>query len=112
MDGDMARALSCGGPDCDDGNASAKPGQMDWFETARAGGSFDYNCNNAEEREFPTVTVCVITDLNCLQKPTGWLGAAPVCGGKGNWGKCKKGGLLNADCIYDVVTIDKVMRCH
>jgi hypothetical protein len=108
----MAPALSCSGTDCDDGNPLAKPGQMDWFETARAGGSFDYNCNNAEEREFPTVTVCALTELNCLTKPTGWLVTAPVCGGKGNWGKCKKGGVANLECVYDVVTVDKVMRCH
>ncbi len=112
MDNDTVRALSCGGPDCDDRNSDAKPGQMGWFETPRAGGSYDYNCNNLEDREFPTATRCGSLNLTqCVQQPQGFLGTVPPCAQKGPWGNCRKDslGLL---CEDNVITVDKVVRCH
>jgi hypothetical protein len=112
----MAAALSCGGQDCDDTNPIIKPSQTGWFDTARpgGGGTFDYNCNNQEDREFPTPTVCqTVADItNCPNQPQGFLGATPICGGKGNWGNCVRGGLGNLQCLNNVITVDKVMRCH
>jgi hypothetical protein len=108
----MARALSCGGPDCDDGNAAAKPGQLDWFETPRTGGSYDYNCNNMEDPEFPTATRCGALNLTqCTQQVQGFLGTVPPCGQPGLWGTCRKDslGLL---CENNVITVDKIARCH
>ncbi|HSZ82567.1 MAG TPA: hypothetical protein VLA14_09800 [Polyangia bacterium] len=40
--------------DCDDGDANAHPGQTAFFATASKGiGTFDYNCDNASEKETP-----------------------------------------------------------
>lgn len=39
--------------DCDDGNVNAKPGQTSYFATARANGSFDYDCSGTIDKETP-----------------------------------------------------------
>lgn len=44
------------GDDCDDQNANVHPGQTGWFTTARANGSFDYNCSATEEKQYPVTT--------------------------------------------------------
>ncbi|MFO0569349.1 MAG: hypothetical protein U0263_27065 [Polyangiaceae bacterium] len=44
------------GDDCYDTNPNAKPGQLAFFPTDRGDGSYDYNCNNATELEYPDVT--------------------------------------------------------
>ena len=40
--------------DCDDGDASVHPGQTGWFTAASKGlGTFDYDCDGTEVKEFP-----------------------------------------------------------
>ncbi len=41
--------------DCYDGNASAKPGQTDYFVIQRGDGSFDYNCSAGVEKQHPNI---------------------------------------------------------
>ena len=38
--------------DCYDGNANAKPGQTTWFTTDRGDGSFDYDCNSSQQKNY------------------------------------------------------------
>lgn len=38
--------------DCYDGNANAKPGQTTWFTTNRGDGSFDYDCNSSQQKNY------------------------------------------------------------
>jgi hypothetical protein len=47
---------SVDGTDCYDINANAKPGQTAYFTTDRGDGSFDYNCNQAKELQYPDTT--------------------------------------------------------
>lgn len=44
--------------DCYDANANAKPGQTSYFTTNRGDGSFDYDCNGTEDKEFTTTNTC------------------------------------------------------
>ncbi len=49
--GYVRRYTLMGANDCYDANANAKPGQTNYFTTNRGDGSFDYDCNGAEERQ-------------------------------------------------------------
>lgn len=49
--------------DCYDANSNAKPGQTSYFTSHRGDGSFDYNCDGTEEKQYTFVstlsgTVC------------------------------------------------------
>lgn len=44
--------------DCYDGNADARPGQTAFFAVDRGDGSFDYDCDGAEELWRPSLAVC------------------------------------------------------
>jgi hypothetical protein len=39
--------------DCDDNNSNAFPTQTAYFGTARANGTFDYNCSGADDKQTP-----------------------------------------------------------
>ena len=57
--------------DCDDDNAQAHPGQLEWFAVPRADGSFDYDCDDAEELRYPTFSECPDLDNSC-PPPNQW----------------------------------------
>jgi hypothetical protein len=68
--------------DCYDKNPSAKPGQKAWFTVERGDGSFDYDCSNAQEKQYPSIgsLVCVVCGGGC---PSGCF-TAYGCGLPGN----------------------------
>ena len=72
--------------DCYDYNADANPLHTSYHESDRGDGSYDYNCNRAEEvRWEATSDSCAFfDDLGC-SSPDGWAGAAPSCGSSGTW---------------------------
>ena len=81
--------------DCADRNASANPGQTNYFETpyCRSCG-FDYNCDGEETRRYPELSdgSCRIevssgTLGRCVG--TGWTGRiVPACGARGTLRRC------------------------
>ena len=81
------------------------PAQTNYFEEPRANGSFDYNCNMTEEREFET--------LNCsgsfCSKTNVFLGdpmKPAACGSMANFGDCS-----GVSCQASNLTV-KLMRCR
>jgi hypothetical protein len=104
-DNDMHVAVACGGTDCDDGDPSVFVGQAKFFEVARLNGSFDYNCNGVEEREFETVKC---SGVACPVKTNVFLGdpmKLEACGATVAFGDCN--GLCQ---VMNVTT--KLMRCR
>ena len=45
--------------DCDDNDARAHPGQTDFFDTPRASGGYDFDCNGTDEPQEPTSCACI-----------------------------------------------------
>ena len=74
------------GVDCYDLNASAKPGQTDYFTQARGDGSFDYNCDTVETKSDTTISTCSLPN-QCPCTPSGSPGWVVVegCGFTGTW---------------------------
>ena len=78
LDRDGHRAIGdCGGDDCCDHDARAFPGEPTFYETADACGSFDYDCNNHADPQFP-VGACHLGLLSC--SGDGFQTAEPPCG--------------------------------
>jgi hypothetical protein len=73
--------------DCDDANSSAFPGQTQFFGSARANGSYDYNCNTQNERQYVNRTSCNGNPgaFQCDDNGEGWEGTVPACGSAGDW---------------------------
>lgn len=78
--------------DCYDGNANAHPGQTSYFTTNRGDGSYDYNCDGSQSKEYTSTSAfCAI----CAYEPpctltavghTGWTAStAPSCGSSGTY---------------------------
>jgi hypothetical protein len=102
-DGVLRDDAQCGGTDCDDDDARAKPGQMSYFDTPRASGGYDFNCDNVDEPKMPTSCTC---PGNVLQVPAGGAG----CGVMGNIKTCTKP-LLGA-CGPDTFVNTATQSCR
>ena len=72
------------GVDCYDQNPDARPNQTLYFTTHRGDGSFDYNCNGAEESPQSQDSVTTLPAIGCYtSRPSGeqgWVGSLPACG--------------------------------
>ena len=76
------------GGDCYDLNADAHPGQTGWFAVSRGDGSFDYNCDGSEEKEYTGTMAwaCPAIDSDLCEVTTdGWVSSEPTCGNSGQW---------------------------
>ena len=76
--------------DCYDNNKLAHPNQTSYFAASRGDGSFDYDCNGTEDKEYPSTIfpICSWDDSICLQNVSsgsGWLGSVPACGTSGTF---------------------------
>jgi len=86
--------------DCYDTNASVNPGQTNYFTYHRGDGSYDYNCNGAQENQYSGSSSGCAWDtiyIDCdLSGSAGWYGGTPSCGNSGQW---------NSDCdaTYDPI---------
>ena len=92
--------------DCDDEDKDVFPGQKKYFDAARPAGGYDYDCNNNEEAEYPSVVACVKAGQNCNGE--GWVGAAPACGQLGQFSSCQK---ILGKCTADPPVARK-QACH
>jgi hypothetical protein len=98
------------GGDCDDANADVHPGQTAFFTTARADGTFDYDCDAKETQHWPDLNAgfCLCTNGQCSGSPDGWDwdGNVPACGANGDWFSMD----LNDDC--NLITSPKTQACR
>ena len=101
VDGDSDGISDCGG-DCDDSDPNVFPNQTAFFDVP-SNGSFDYNCDNTVEQEYPDMVNCQLVGGTCTG--SGWVGTtAPACGAQGSFATCKKQGNT---CITDPIQPQK-----
>lgn len=79
--------------DCYDDSASVNPTHTTFHPVHRGDGSYDYNCDDTEERQWTDTsdTCAFFSDLGC-SSPNGWEGGPPGCGATGVW---------RTDCHYE-----------
>lgn len=63
--------------DCYDGNALARPGQTNTYVVHRGDGSFDYDCDGVETKNWPDMQIC--TDLEANPPVEGFRGWKRIC---------------------------------
>jgi hypothetical protein len=79
--------LLLNGDDCDDGDSNVHPGQTNFFTTARANGTYDYNCdNNDEPQPIGTEDGCSLDVCNNCNFTAGSTTGA--CGQNVNFDTC------------------------
>lgn len=86
-DHDGHASIECGGDDCCDFDADARPGAEPWHTDQNACGSYDYDCNSGTDQRFGLFGSC---DFECSGIPNevtplateqwGYLDIAPACG--------------------------------
>jgi hypothetical protein len=86
LDKDGHKAKSCGGDDCCDNDARTHPGATDYYDTADACGSFDYDCNGKDETQYDTSASCQLVLFQGCQK-AGFV-AATGCGANAAFKTC------------------------
>jgi hypothetical protein len=64
-----------------DSNPDAYPGQKNFFTVHRGDGSFDYNGDGIEEKQFTQIGQCGEGTAN----PQGWVSSVPNCGQSELW---------------------------
>lgn len=104
-DMDGALDIACMGTDCDDQDTNVFAGQVMFFETPRADGSFDYDCDGVEQREYETIKC---SGLACTAKTNVFIGdpaSPPACGLMASFGNC------SAFCLTSNLSV-KPMRCR
>jgi hypothetical protein len=95
--------------DCDDLDPAAHPGQTAFFNLPTKGtGDYDYNCDDLEEKQFPSTVNCVVDGITCTGD--GWVGEITACGVSGIWAKCNKQGRGVPGC--GITSSQKIQSCH
>jgi len=88
--------------DCYDDNPWAYPGQTQYFAGDRGDSSFDYDCNNFNEKLYQGLGQGChwdgIQPFDCDTITIGWQNNEPKCGKSGFW-------LGDCDSHYDVICI-------
>ena len=72
--------------DCYDANANAYPGQTSYFTSNRGDGSYDYDCDGSESKQYTSTYSCSTdwTCFSCDSYSSGWS-SVPSCGANGTW---------------------------
>lgn len=106
VDGDTV--TDCAG-DCDDNNPLVKPGQTNYYSTPRSSGSYDYDCDSTEEKQYTTNVNCQVSGADC--SGAGWATGetAPACGATGTFVECKRTG---ASCQLGKSTANFPQPCQ
>lgn len=74
--------------DCDDADPRAHPTQGEFFDTARTGGGYDFDCSGAElQEDTRSGKTCAFEFFVC--RGTGWTTPVPPCGEVGVWHRCR-----------------------
>ena len=110
--------------DCYDGNADARPGQAYYFASPRGDGSYDYNCDNIEQKRYEGYSYCTEAGLNCDVVGTGYWSSngtgAPPTGGPncglttGAFGGCREvwGGPLGTNLTCENREFSSTQTCR
>lgn len=94
--------------DCDEANPNAHPGEIDFFGTARANGSYDYDCDGTEQKDF-SITACSLalpTECSLYIQPEG----PTACGQVQDFRRCVK--LATGACGSGPSTFKAVVGCR
>jgi hypothetical protein len=104
----LAEDGDCGGDDCSDTEFDVHPGQTNWFEVARMDGTFDYDCDGDDAREFETI-VCEGA-LGCGSENTflSLTEGEAACGALEDFGDCS---AMPITC-KPTVNRQKIVRCR
>ncbi|MCB9639823.1 MAG: hypothetical protein H6728_13590 [Myxococcales bacterium] len=92
--------------DCYDKNKDVFPGQTGFFSVHRGDGSFDYNCDNVQQKRYTQVGSCKGCTTPIFDQ--GFVNGIPDCGKNGDW--------VDA-CRFDIgkcsaLTIPKPQECR
>ena len=85
--------------DCYDSNASAHPGQTAYFTADRGDGSYDYNCDGSDDKQYQDVSGGCAWDMiyiSCECNGEGWESSVPRCGSSDLW-------IDDCEAVYDPV---------
>jgi hypothetical protein len=85
QDGFKSASAACGGTDCCDTDGRAFPGETTFYTTPDTCGSFDYDCNGANDPEFNKVD-CTLGVFVC--NGSGFAQAPPACGVAATFDTC------------------------
>jgi hypothetical protein len=86
LDEDGFRAIgTCGGTDCCDYDGRAYPGEKNYYATADACGSFDYDCDSKDEPQYATAN-CQLGVFTCNGE--GFDKTPPPCGASATFDSC------------------------
>lgn len=112
--------------DCDDNDPDVHPGQTRFFTVPRADGSFDYDCDGIERKQYGSAafrfcTVCWrplnqcsvglgLGSAPCDQIPAAFAGSvfAPECGKSGTLVRCRS----TAACTSEKLTEVAIQGCR
>ncbi|MFT5358193.1 MAG: hypothetical protein ACI9KE_005430, partial [Polyangiales bacterium] len=89
-------------PDCNDANATVRPGQT--FQSTPIMSvpeeiDFDYNCDGSEEVERAEIANCVFPCIG----GDGFAGGVPACGDAGIWTQCRRSGFTACTTVRSSV---------
>ncbi len=100
--------------DCYDNNASANPAQAGYFTAPRGDSSYDYSCDQVEEKHWTTTASSCSFLSNGSCSATGGWSSVPSCGSSGTWNdNCHystDGNILDWGCYFD--TSSKTQECR
>jgi hypothetical protein len=99
IDGDGYNGPQCPvgsslGPDCCDKDKNANPGDVAYYPMVDGCGSYDYNCDGQETKEWATFSCAY--GLPCSEM-AGYIGLPPGCGDPGPWADTCVDGVLDCD---------------
>ena len=69
--------------DCYDGNADAYPGAAGWYGSDRGDGSYDWNCDGSQEKEYTAEGDC--SSWPSCGTTEGWRDGVAACGTSASW---------------------------
>ncbi len=98
--------------DCCDKDNRVRPGQRTYYETARACGGFDYNCDGGESKGSTSSASCTFkADSNGCSWEYGWLHGIPGCGREGTSVKSWQCDTANKRC-HPPETEKRIQSCR
>jgi hypothetical protein len=72
--------------DCYDSNINANPGASAYYTTSRGDGSYDYNCDGSQAKQYTDNFDCTGAVYVCVDYTNGWSSSTdPACGSSGSW---------------------------
>lgn len=107
--------------DCYDGNINVYPGQTTYYTTNRGDGSYDYNCDSVETKQYTTAPYSCAACTNgsgyaSFQNTTsGFQTSTPACGTAGTYytvtnTTCRDPAVANCSTSYSTSSVTQACR--